>query len=384
MTQMLADQQQFSADEHYLKQELYTRVQSDPVLFEFLQRGSLDGIWYWDLENPEHEWMSPQFWQSLGYDPQSMPHLAESWQDLIHPDDCKLAIANFNQHCDDSTHPYDQIVRYRHKNGSTVWVRCRGMAIRDEQGKPIRMLGAHTDITALKQTEQKLQQSNKELSQFAHAASHDLKAPLRTIQTHLDVLQKRYGESLDERGQRLIDNSVDAAVRMTTLIQGLLEFSTLTNQAIQLKPIKTQTIVDEIIADLSKDIDDTRAVIHVDQLPDLVSDPLLLRQIFQNLINNALKYRREDIPPKIDVTGQSQAGRCRFAVRDNGVGIEAQYQDQIFELFTRLHTWSQCEGSGLGLGLCQKAVSYLGGQIWVESVPGEGSTFYFEIPEHQP
>lgn len=142
--------------ENYLKDELYTLINNDTSIFEFIQSGSLDGIWYWDLENPEMEWMSPKFWETLGYNPDEKKHLASEWQDIIFQEDLKLATENFEKHCADSNHPYDQIVRYKHKNGSTVWIRCRGLAIRDDKGKAIRMLGAHTDITDLKKAEKEI------------------------------------------------------------------------------------------------------------------------------------------------------------------------------------------------------------------------------------
>lgn len=155
---------------HYLKKELYDLIQKDPAIFEFLQSGSLDGIWYWDLENQENEWMSPRFWTTLGYDPKGKKHLASEWQDLIHPEDLLVAIENFKKHCSDSNHPYDQVVRYLHKDGSTVWVRCRGIAIRDKTGKPIRMLGAHTDLTPQKQAEQALRESEERYRKLVSAA----------------------------------------------------------------------------------------------------------------------------------------------------------------------------------------------------------------------
>lgn len=135
---------------HYLEKELYELVKRDERIFDFLQAGSLDGIWYWDMENPEHEWMSPAFWRILGYDPEAREHLAAEWQNLIHPEDLVAAQANVEQHLNDANVPYDQEVRYRHRDGSTVWVRCRGLAIRDAAGKPTRMLGAHNNITNLK------------------------------------------------------------------------------------------------------------------------------------------------------------------------------------------------------------------------------------------
>lgn len=147
---------------NYLQNELYNLVQNDNSIFEFIQSGSLDGIWYWDLENPEQEWMSPKFWQTLGYDPEQKKHLASEWQDIIFKEDLKLASENFEKHCTDPNHPYDQIVRYRHKNGSTVWIRCRGLAIRDQNGQAIRMLGAHTDITDLKLAEKEVSRLKEE------------------------------------------------------------------------------------------------------------------------------------------------------------------------------------------------------------------------------
>ena len=148
---------------HYLEKELYGQLQKDTSLFEFLQLGSLDGIWYWDLEHPEVEWMSPEFWTLLGFSPGEKKHLASEWQALINEDDLALARDNFARHCEDPNHPYDQVVRYRHRDGSTVWVRCRGVAIRNGDGKPIRMLGAHNDITALKETEAALSRKTREL-----------------------------------------------------------------------------------------------------------------------------------------------------------------------------------------------------------------------------
>jgi len=142
--------------DHYLKEELYSLQKQDDSIFEFLQSGSMDGLWYWNLETQTDEWMNPRFWELLGFDPTEKKHLASEWQHLIFPEDFQVAIENFNKHCADANYPYDQFVRYRHKDGSTVWVRCRGIAIRDKTGKPIRMLGTHTDLTAIKSAEAEL------------------------------------------------------------------------------------------------------------------------------------------------------------------------------------------------------------------------------------
>ncbi|NEV92971.1 PAS domain-containing protein [Psychroflexus sp. YR1-1] len=148
---------------NYLKKELYELIKTDESIFDFIQESSLDGLWYWDLEQPEEEWMNPKFWAVLGYDHREMPHKASAWQHIIHPEDLKLATENLIKHCENPDHPYNQTVRYTHKNGSTVWIRCRGLAIRDQQGKPVRMLGAHQDITELKNKELLLQRTTDQL-----------------------------------------------------------------------------------------------------------------------------------------------------------------------------------------------------------------------------
>ena len=143
-------------DNHYLKKELYELVKTDNTIFDFIQESSLDGIWYWDLDNPEEEWMSPKFWSTLGYDYKVMPHKPSTWQGIIDPDDFKRANELFIKHCENPEIPYDQTLRYTHKNGSIIWIRCRGLAIRDNEGRPIRMLGSHQDVTEYVKNEQKL------------------------------------------------------------------------------------------------------------------------------------------------------------------------------------------------------------------------------------
>ncbi|WP_103864669.1 PAS domain S-box protein [Aquimarina sp. I32.4] len=151
--------------ENYLKEELYALIKKDDYIFDFIQKSSLDGLWFWDLDNPENEWMNSKFWTTLGYNPEEMPHNASAWQDIINQEDLKVVFGNFTRHCKDPSHPYDQIVRYTHKLGHTVWIHCRGLAIRDENGKPIRMLGAHTDITKLKKVEIRLK---RQVDRYQH------------------------------------------------------------------------------------------------------------------------------------------------------------------------------------------------------------------------
>jgi diguanylate cyclase (GGDEF)-like protein/PAS domain S-box-containing protein len=185
-------------DSNYLKDELYTLVSNNQAIFEFLQNGSLDGLWYWDLEKPENEWMNSRFWELLGYDPSEKKHLAREWQDIINKEDLDTALENFKKHCENESHPYDQIVRYQHKNGKTIWVRCRGIAIRDAQGKPIRMLGAHNDITELKEYEQ-------ELKMLAGTDVLTGLANRRSFIQHFDWIKKSYKRNFEPFCISMID-----------------------------------------------------------------------------------------------------------------------------------------------------------------------------------
>lgn len=200
---------------HYLKKELYELIKADEAIFDFIQESSLDGLWYWDLENPENEWMNPRFWTILGYNPDEMPHKSSAWQSIINPDDLKTAIENFTLHCENPTHPYDQQVRYTHKNGSTIWIRCRGMAIRNKDGKPVRMLGAHHDITDLKNTETELSQALKLLEeeecqlQYKNEEFEAINEELRQTIEELTISKARAEES-EKRLEQIDSSSPDA------------------------------------------------------------------------------------------------------------------------------------------------------------------------------
>ena len=190
-----------SGSENYLKEELYSLVREDEKIFEFLQSGATDGMFYWDLEQPENEWMNAQFWTELGYDPAEKAHKTEEWQHLINQDDLQLALDNFHKHCEDPNHPYDQEVRYRHKDGSTVWIRCRGIAIRNSDNVPYRMLGAHSNITALKESEAQNKQSLKQLDHAYESIKIALEESERLFELAPDANLK-----LDVRGNILKAN----------------------------------------------------------------------------------------------------------------------------------------------------------------------------------
>lgn len=151
--------------ENYLKKELYDLIKKDDLIFDFIQQAGLDGLWFWDLDSPDNEWMNPKFWTTLGYNPKEKSHKSSAWQDIINKEDLKQVYSNFAKHCKDPSYPFDQIVRYRHKKGHTVWIQCRGLVIRDDKGKPKRMLGTHIDVTKLKKAELRLQ---RQVERYKH------------------------------------------------------------------------------------------------------------------------------------------------------------------------------------------------------------------------
>jgi PAS domain S-box-containing protein len=374
---------------HYLQRELYELMRADSAIFDFIQNGSLDGIWYWDVLKPEHEWMSPRFWETFGYDPATKRHLAQEWQDIINKDDLDTALRNFAKHCEDPRHPYDQIVRYQHANGTTVAVRCRGIAIRDEAGRAIRMLGAHTDVTALVQTEAELrrrtaelERSNHELEQFAYIASHDLKEPIRVVTSFARLIQSELAEPTPDKAHltAMLQHLEAGASRLTTVVDGLLAYARIAGPTVALvDSIDANAVMAEIVADLAVLIEESRATVFVGELPTIAFNRVQLRQVLQNLVQNALKYRREE-PTRVVVDATRIGDAWVFSIEDEGVGIDARYYEPVFQIFRRLHG-ADTPGTGLGLALCKKIVEARGGRIWLESEVGVGSTFSFSVPD---
>ena len=252
--------------------------------------------------------------------------------------------------------------------------------MRDADGHLIGILGIARDITARKRTETTLKKANEDLEQFAYVASHDLREPLRMVSTHIALLERRYGALLDGPAHELIAFAREGAQRMDRMVLDLLEFSRVGRAADPFQPVCLSDVVAEAIAPLAGIIAATGATIAADHLPEVIAAPGEMAHLFQNLIGNALKYRHPDRPPLIAVTCRAEDDGWTVAVADNGIGIEPDYFERIFAIFQRLHTREKYDGTGIGLAICQKIVHHHGGRIWVESVPGEGSTFFFTLP----
>jgi PAS domain S-box-containing protein len=276
----------------------------------------------------------------------------------------------------------EKIVRL---DGVVVDVEVVGAPMTDQGERAVLVLVR--DITerkraqaALQQTTEDLERSNRDLEQFAYVASHDLQEPLRAVGGYVKLLQLRFAEKLDSAALRYIAGAFEGATRMERLITDLLAFSRVGTRGGNFVLADLDAVLDQALRNLQAGIESARATITHDPLPVLSVDGTQMMQLFQNLIGNALKFHSE-APPPIHIGAQRQEGRWVFSVRDNGIGIEPQYYERIFQIFQRLHTRKVYSGTGIGLAICKKIVERHGGTIWVESEPGQGSTFYFAIPE---
>ncbi len=232
----------------------------------------------------------------------------------------------------------------------------------------------------VRQRTAELETKNRELEQFAYVASHDLQEPLRTTSSFVDLFKKKYIGKLDEEADTMLNYIVQSSDRMKVLIKDLLDYSRIGRKT-DIQPVDCNIILKEVLADLNKNIQETKTEIKTGKLPLINGYPTELKLIFQNLITNAIKFRKKDIAPIINIFAEKKGGYWQFSVEDNGIGIEEKHKDRIFVIFQRLHNRTEYDGSGIGLAHCKKIAELHGGKIWVESKPGEGSTFHFTIYE---
>ncbi len=246
-------------------------------------------------------------------------------------------------------------------------------------------LGSLIDVTERKQMEERLKQitdemqcSNTELEQFAYVISHDLQEPLRMVSSYTQLLAKRYSNKLDADADEFIAYAVDGAKRMQTLLHDLLDYSRVGTRGKPFSLVNCEHIVEQAMANLKIAIEECGASVSYDVLPTIMGDEGQLVRLFQNLIANAIKFRREEAP-QVRISAQRRNNTVTFSVNDNGIGIDPQHSQSIFEIFRRLHTRDEYQGTGMGLAICKKIVERHGGHISVQSQPGQGSTFYFSV-----
>jgi two-component system, chemotaxis family, CheB/CheR fusion protein len=372
-----------------LKKELTetkNALKDSQIMFNHIVESTFAGYFDWNI--PENtEYLSPTFKKMFGYGDDEMESSPEAWQKIIFEEDLPKVFELFTLHVESKGKiPFDSELRFYHKDGSVVWIFCRGKVVEwDENGSPLRMLGSHIDITKLKKVEEtklyieQLEQKNKELQQFAYVASHDLQEPLRTIISFTDLITDEYEEKLDENANTYLHYISSSSKRMSQLIKGLLDYTRI-GKNFKVSTIDTNKVLKSVIDDLNKLINENEVIFEINPLPNLKGHGTELRSLFMNLITNAIKYKKKNEKPIIKIGATKEDNSWKFYVEDNGIGIEKTHEKRIFLIFQRLHNKDEYEGTGIGLAHCQKIVEIHGGKIWMESIPQIGSTFYFTIP----
>jgi PAS domain S-box-containing protein len=320
----------------------------------------------------------------LGYPRELWLSDPDLWKRIVHPDDVEMA-AQRAVEIFESGQPGSIQIRFIAHDGHLVYAETHTSVEHRDDGTS-KVYGVIMDISERKQYEDALAEyaanlcrSNEELEQFAYVASHDLQEPLRMVTSYLQLLEGRYADKLDEDARDFIHYAVDGASRMKGLINDLLLYSRVQRKRDDFKSVPLLRALEQALDNLQLLIEDHDATVIHDSLPTIYGNEAQLVQLFQNLINNAIKFRRDE-PPIVQIGVKRLRREWEFAVRDNGIGIDRQYLSRIFVIFQRLHTKEKYPGTGIGLAICKKVVENHRGRIWVESAPGEGTTFYFTLP----
>lgn len=282
-----------------------------------------------------------------------------------------------------SGQPWQCQLEYHRKDGDSLWDHVDVWPVLDDDGNISHCLLFKTDISEQRRNRQRLLAKNEELKGFAYSVSHDLKAPLRGISGYAQELVRKHQEALSERGQFCVGQIISAAKNLDQLIEDLLKYSRLDSEAVTTTPVQLDTLINGILRDRAHTLEEMGVVLDL-KVPPITLETWErgLQQVLANLIDNAIKYSRHGAPARITIVAESHPDCCRVSVADNGIGFDMQYHDRIFGLFNRLVRPAEFEGTGAGLAIVKKLVEKLGATIRAESVPGQGATFYLELPAH--
>ena len=334
---------------------------------------------------------SDEAYRIYGLEPDNHQLNFEAWMSFIHPDDLahvKNEISKSEPTLDDSSF-YHRIIL---KDGTIKQVLSESRYEFDENGKPVGLYGIVYDLTERRRIEKELKDLNKQLTEraadlatsnadlerFAYVASHDLQEPLRMVSSFLELLEKKYKSQLDDTAAQYIHFAVDGAARMKTLIMDLLEYSRIGTNQDAFTNTDMDEVVSQVLNTLEEKMKEKKTQLSVGHMPVVRANRTQMLQMLQNLISNAFKYNRAAVP-EIQIGCTEEREVWKFHVADNGIGIDERYFEKIFVIFQRLHNRSEYSGTGIGLSICRKIAEKHGGSIWLESIPGKGSTFYFTL-----
>jgi two-component system, chemotaxis family, sensor kinase Cph1 len=286
--------------------------------------------------------------------------------------------------CGEKSQAFEIEIRLRNdKDGIYRWHLVK-VVPEIKNGENICWIASCTDIDNIKKTEeslkvlsQELNQSNKQLEEYAYVASHDLKEPLHVVSSFVYLLEKRFQSKLDDQEKKYLKFIKDGVSQAQRLIKDLLEYSCI-GKTKSFEVVDASSVLIEVFANLKTIIDEADAAIQYDPMPKVTANYLEMVQLFQNLIINAIKYRSQK-PLVIQINARSEGNMWVFSIKDNGIGIDPQFKERIFDMFQRLHAKNEYSGTGIGLAICKKIVENHGGKIWVDSTLGDGTTFYFTI-----
>jgi len=304
------------------------------------------------------------------------------WADILHPEDAERCYEHWRSSIGSGEEFHMEYRLWDQRQQKYRWHLGRALLIADKERNALKWIGTCTDIDKQKRSEEDLRRVNSALEQFAYAASHDLQEPLRNVSLFTQLLSQRYGHNLDEEGNMFMRTIVSGAQRMAHLVTDLLAYTSVfavdENHA---APVNMESVFARVLENLGRAVQESDAAVTHDVLPVVFVQEVHIEQLLQNLIGNAIKYRRDEEGPKVHVTVSSQENYWHFIVSDNGIGIAPEFHAQVFGVFKRLHaTSAKYAGTGMGLAICQKIVEICRGKIWVESTPGEGSQFHFTLP----
>ncbi|MDY7102403.1 MAG: PAS domain-containing sensor histidine kinase [Actinomycetota bacterium] len=357
--------------DHPLRTELYERVQEDASIFDFLHEVSLDGIWYLDVTAPNRMWASRRFEETLGIEPGAASSVTDWWERSVHPEDREELWSAFVGHLAHPERPLDHVARYCRTDGAVVWVRIRGMAMRDESGEVTRVLGAHTDVTELKRAEQRMALLNDD---FVRIASHDLGHHVRGISFGVELLAEAFGGPLPQAAEEQLERLRTKVSAAATLLRRIGQVG-----AVSRTPEWRLVPLGDLVRCAVEGRDDTvsasGAVVEwAPDLPAIECDPVLMQTVLMNLIVNAVTHNDQAVPR---VTIRAEQGESTvIRVDDNGPGIPPEERAAVFEPFRS----GAPDGSGLGLTICRQIVELHGGRLSVEDTAEGGARFVIRLP----